>query len=84
MTVFCYYYYYYFIFLSLLFRHVGSCTPSSEDNTIQLYCLYVEKVAFWLVIYIKTFNTVNNKTSTLTTIFRWRVDAVSQGANYHG
>ena len=33
-------------------------------NTIQLYCLYVEKFAFWLVIYIKTFNTVNSKTST--------------------
>ena len=33
-------------------------------NTIQLYCLYVETFAFWLVIYIKTFNTVNNKTST--------------------
>ena len=35
-----------------------------QYNTIQLYCLYVEKFAFWLVIYIKTFNTVNNKTST--------------------
>ena len=33
-------------------------------NTIQLYCLYAEKFAFWLVIYIKTFNTVNNKIST--------------------
>ena len=33
-------------------------------NTIQLYCLCAEKFAFWLVIYIKTFNTVNNKTST--------------------
>ena len=33
-------------------------------NTIQLYCLCVEKFAFWLVIYIKTFNTINNKTST--------------------
>ena len=32
-----------------------------QYNTIQLYCLYVEKFAFWLVIYIKTFNTVNNK-----------------------
>ena len=31
-------------------------------NTIQLYCLCVEKFAFWLIIYIKTFNTVNNKT----------------------
>ena len=29
-------------------------------NTIQLYCLSVEKFAFWLIIYIKTFN----KTST--------------------
>ena len=35
-----------------------------QYNTIQLYCLYVEKFAFWLVIYIKTFNTINNKTST--------------------
>ncbi len=35
-----------------------------QYNTIQLYCLYVEKFAFWLIIYIKTFNTVNNKTST--------------------
>ena len=33
-------------------------------NTIQLYCFCVEKSAFWLVIYIKTFSTVNNKTST--------------------
>ena len=33
-----------------------------QYNTIQLYCLYVEKFAFWLVIYIKTFNTVNNIT----------------------
>ena len=33
-------------------------------NTIQLYCLCVEKLAFWLVIYIKTFNKINNKTST--------------------
>ena len=32
--------------------------------TIQLYCLCVEKFAFWLVIYIKTFNKINNKTST--------------------
>ena len=36
------------------------------SNTIQLYCLWVEKFAFWLVIYINTFNTVNNKTSTLS------------------
>ena len=35
-----------------------------QYNTIQLYCLYVEKLAFWLGIYIKTFSTVNNKTST--------------------
>ena len=34
-------------------------------NIIQLYCLYVEKFAFWLVIYIKTFNKINNKTSTI-------------------
>ena len=33
-------------------------------NTIQLYCLCVEKFAFWLVIYIKIFNKINNKTST--------------------
>ena len=36
----------------------------SVYNTIQLYCLYAEKFAFWLIIYIKTFNTVNNKTTT--------------------
>ena len=46
----------------------GSTVPSKTGpkgyNTIQLYCLYVEKFAFWLVIYIKTFNTVNNRTST--------------------
>ena len=30
----------------------------------QLYCLCVEKFAFCLIIYIKTFNTINNKTST--------------------
>ena len=35
-----------------------------QYTTIQLYCLYVEKFAFWLVIYIKTFNTFDNKTST--------------------
>ena len=35
-----------------------------QYTTIQLYCLCVEKFSFWLVIYIKTFNTVNNKTST--------------------
>ena len=35
-----------------------------QYNTIQLYCLSAEKFAFWLVIYIKTFNTINNKTST--------------------
>ena len=35
-----------------------------QYTTLQLYCLCVEKFAFWLVIYIKTFNTVNNKTST--------------------
>ena len=41
------------------------CSPYTiQYNTIQLYCLCVEKFAFWLVIYIKTFNTVNNKTST--------------------
>ena len=33
-------------------------------NTIQFYCLCVEKFAFWLIIYIKTFNKINNKTST--------------------
>ena len=31
---------------------------------IQLYCLSVEKFDFWLIIYIKTFNKINNKTST--------------------
>ncbi len=49
---------------------IWNCFKGDDDNntiqynTIQLYCLYVEKFAFWLVIYIKTFNTVNNKTST--------------------
>ena len=33
-------------------------------NTIQLYCLCVEKFAFWLVIYIKTFNKKNIDNST--------------------
>ena len=33
-------------------------------SRIQLYGLCVEKFAFWLVIYIKKFNTINNKTST--------------------
>ena len=37
-------------------------TPCLQYN--KLYCLCVEKYAFWLVIYIKTFNTVNDKTST--------------------
>ena len=31
------------------------------QNTVQLYCLCVEKFAFWLVIYIKTFNTVKHQ-----------------------
>ena len=35
-----------------------------QYNTIQLYCLCVEKFAFWFVIYIKTFKKINNKTST--------------------
>ena len=35
-----------------------------QYSTVQLYCLCVEKFAFLLIIYIKTFNTVNNKTST--------------------
>ena len=35
-----------------------------QYSTVQFYCLCVEKFAFWLVIYIKTFNKVNNKTST--------------------
>ena len=39
-------------------------SPSFSNDTIQLYCLCVDKFAFWLVIYIKTLNTVNNKTST--------------------
>ena len=53
---------------------VTSFTVASEErylqyntiqyNTIRLYCLCVEKFAFWLVIYIKTFNKINNKTST--------------------
>ena len=45
--------------------HLQKCSCICiQYNTIQLYCLYVEKFAFWLVIYIKTFNAVNNKTST--------------------
>ena len=36
----------------------------SSLYSIQLYCLCVEKFAFWLVIYIETFNKINNKTST--------------------
>ena len=52
----------FFIFLFLFSSfHPGF---TIQYNIIQLYCLYVEKFAFWLVIYIKTFNTVNNKTST--------------------
>ena len=50
-----------------VFSSQGAKLPhltSPTYNTIQLYCLYVEKFAFWLIIYIKTFNTVNNKTST--------------------
>ena len=39
-------------------------TCKNSTDTIQLYCLCVEKFAFWLVIYIKTFNKINNKTST--------------------
>ena len=34
-----------------------------QYDIIQLYCLCVETFAFWLVIYIKTFNKINNKTS---------------------
>ena len=40
------------------------CSPVLFYNTIQLYCLCVDKFAFWLVIYINTFNKINNKTST--------------------
>ena len=35
-----------------------------QYNTIQLYCLCIEKFAFWHVIYIKTFSKINNKTPT--------------------
>ena len=45
-------------------RSTVAVSDTIQYNTIQLYCLCVEKFAFWLVIYIKTFNTVNNKTST--------------------
>ena len=44
------------------YRGISLCDISSKlyssiiNNTIQLYCLCVEKFAFWLVIYIKTFN----------------------------
>ena len=44
------------------FKIVSVCYTTY--NTIQLYCLCVEKFSFWLVIYIKTFNKINNKTST--------------------
>ena len=46
-----------------------------QYNTIQLYCLCVETFAFWLVIYIKTFNKINNKTSTTQQL----VSTVSSG-----
>ena len=49
------------------------CTDSKftiQYNAIQLYCLCAEKFAFWLVIYIKTFNKINNKTSTT----RWNTE----------
>ena len=36
-----------------------------QYDKIQLYCLCVETFAFWLVIYIKTFNKINNKTPTI-------------------
>ena len=38
---------------------------TTDRQRIQLYCLCVEKFAFWLIIYIKTFNKINNKTSTI-------------------
>ena len=50
---------------SNIYKSCGDIAYTIQQyNTIQLYCLCVEKSAFWLVIYIKTFNTVNNKTST--------------------
>ena len=48
-----------------------------QYNTIQLYCLCVDTFAFWLVIYIKTFNKINNKTSTTQQL----VSTVSSGHN---
>ena len=42
----------------------SQCHGLIQYNIIQLYCLCVEEFAFWLVIYIKTFNKINNKTST--------------------
>ena len=56
---------------SVLGAWYGSCCAMPGGhclniyNTIQLYCLCVQKFAFWLVIYIKAFNKVNNKTSTI-------------------
>ena len=52
-------FFFFFFFNFFFFKY-----PPQLWYTIQLYCLYVEKFAFWLVIYIKTFDTVNNKTST--------------------
>ena len=38
---------------SLIVSYVSSFLLLFQYNTIQLYCLYVEIFAFWLVIYIK-------------------------------
>ena len=44
-------------------------TTMQEHNTIQLYCFCAEKFAFWLVIYIKTFNKINNKHHEAALVF---------------
>ena len=44
--------YFFIIFIFLFFELV--ILPELCYNTIQLYCLCVEKFAFWFVIYIKT------------------------------
>ena len=41
---------------------VKHCRVSAYNTTLLSLCC-VEKLAFWLVIYIKTFNTIKNKTS---------------------
>ena len=48
----------------LLMYHCNLIAVFLLLKKIQLYCLCVETFAFWPTIYIKTFNKINNKTST--------------------